>query len=102
MRAVETALEYLAPTTNSILKSAASEGRRQVLGTHPASYLIGNLANVAQWMRVTRSTCMTYTNRRLSPPPHSGIRSLLWRTHYAITRFEYRSSRLLHAGEVLR
>ena len=37
VRAVETALEYLAPTTNSIIQSVASQSRRQVLGTHPES-----------------------------------------------------------------
>lgn len=41
VRAVETALDYLAPTTDSILKSEASQSRRQVLGTHPASHLMG-------------------------------------------------------------
>ena len=102
VRAVETALEYLSPTTNSIIKSAVSQSRRQVLGTHPESYLMRNLANMTQWMGTIRSTCMTCTSRLLSPLPGSGIDSLLWRARFASTKFESRSSRPHHAGEVLR
>ena len=46
VRAVETALEYLAPTTNSIIKSATSQSRRQVLGTYPESNPTSNPANM--------------------------------------------------------
>ena len=77
VRAVETALEYLAPTTNSIIRSVASQSRRQVLGTHPQSNPTNNLADMVQWMRITRSICTTYTNRLLSLLLGSGIHSLL-------------------------
>jgi hypothetical protein len=45
-RAVESALEYLAPTTNSIMKSAVSQSRRQVLGAYPENPLMRNPVNV--------------------------------------------------------